>query len=145
MKPYLRARLVLAGILALLFLWGCAAVGTGSRALVFTQVRGQSSEQMTLDTRACHQMGEQAPPAYDELVRPAYRNIEPRSLRIQINCMTGLGYMALMTPSGKTMDQFNADWQACVPAVTKAKKIPSGDEIVSIADCMVGRGYSVAT
>jgi len=53
--------------------------------------------------------------------------------------------MALMTPSGKTMDQFNADWEACVPAATKAKKVPSGDEIISIADCMVGRGYSVAT
>jgi hypothetical protein len=144
MRSYLQVRLVVSGVLGLVSLWGCAATGTGAQALVFTHVRGQIPEQVDADTRACQQMGEQAPPAYDQFVRPAYRNIEPRSLRVQINCMTGLGYMAFMT-RGQTMDQFKADMQVCVPTAVKGKKVLSADDINSIAECMGGRGYSVAT
>ena len=139
MMSYIRVRLV---AFALVFLWGCAAIGTGPRALVFTQVRGQSSEQMTADTGSCQRMAEQAP-AYDQFVRPAYRNIEPQSLRVQINCMTLLGYMVFMTRG--TSDQFKADMQVCATTEMKVKKALSGDDIKSIADCMLGRGYSVAT
>jgi len=143
MKSYLRVRLVVSGVLALVLLWGCAAIGLGPRALVFSPVRGQVPEQVDADTRACQQMAEQAPAAYDQFIRPPYRNIEPRSLRVQINCMTGLGYMAFMT-HGQTMDQFRAGMQVCVPTTLKAKKTLSDDDINGIADCMLGRGYSVA-
>lgn len=144
MKAYLRLRFVVPGVLALVFLWGCAAMGTGPRALVFTQVRGQIPEQVDADTRACQQMGEQAPAFYDQYVHPAYRKIEPQSLRVQINCMTQLGYMAFMTPPGTTQDQFKADMQVCVPTEMKAKKALSGGDIKSVADCMMGRKYFVA-
>jgi len=143
MKSYLRVRLVVSGVLALVLLCGCAAKGTGSQALVFSGVRGQIREQVAADTRACQQMAEQAPAAYDQFIRPAYRNIEPRSLRVQINCMTGLGYLAFMT-HGQTMDQFKAEMQVCVPTALKGKKTLSDDDMNVIADCMLGRGYSVA-
>jgi len=144
MRPYLQVRLLVAGVIGLVCLWGCATIGAGPRALVFTQVRGQIMEQVTADTRACQQMGEQAPPDFDQYVRPAYRNLEPRSLRVQINCMTGLGYIAFMT-HGQTMDQFRVDMQVCVPTAIKGKKVLSADDIHGIAECMAGRGYFVAT
>ena len=137
MESYLRVHLTVSGALALVSLWGCAPP-----ALVFSAVRGQPSEQVTSDTRVCQQLGEQ--PVYDQFVLPAYRNIEPRSLRVQINCMTGIGYMAFMT-RGQTMDQFKADMQVCVPTATKEKKAFSNDDIKGIAECMRGRGYDVAT
>ncbi|MSQ60263.1 MAG: hypothetical protein EXR36_11640 [Betaproteobacteria bacterium] len=138
MKSHLQGRLVVSGVLALVFLWGCAA-----QALVFSAARGQVPEQVNADTRSCQQMAEQAPAAYDQFVRPPFRNIEPRSRRVQINCMTGLGYLAFMT-HGQTMDQFKAEMQVCVPTVLRAKKSLSDDDLNGIADCMAGRGYSVA-
>ncbi len=136
----LRSDLRLVRMFGLVFLCGCAA--SGPLTMAFYPMYGQPREQIELDIRACQQQARQAS-VYDPFVLPAHRNIQPQPLRVDVSCRTKLGYIIFLS-HGRTPDQLEADRQVCVPAAMRAKNRLSDDDLKSIVDCMLGRGYFVA-